>query len=109
MNAMYVMEYKNDKGSGFGVICLVRGKILGTDVVLSRYEGTYHVENGRLIALGAIRATVISPLITGAVLQPGASLRLSFDWPADFTDDSVLNVEVGQETVSVTLTKIGDF
>ena len=109
MNAMYIMDYGNRANLSAGAICFVDGTILGTDLDRSRYKGAYHLENGFVIGKGTITATTRINLVTGGVLEPGQSLDLSFDWPKGFPDDSMLNVVVGQRTVNVNLTKIGDF
>ena len=108
-SALYVMEYQGTGGGGGGVLYIGSGKILGGDIHLSRYEGSYVESGGRLIGKATITATRTgSLLVTGVTLDPGESLSISVDWPDDFADGSLLSAEVGGRPVQVILTKIGD-
>ena len=109
MSALYIMEYQGAGGLGAGVLYIGKGMILGTDVGLSRYEGTYVEEGGRLIATATITATRPgSTLVTGALLPPGSSLSITANWPANFANGSLQSVGVNGAEVQVVLQKIGD-
>lgn len=109
MRALYVMNYLGSTGLGAGVLYIGNGQILGTDVGMSRYEGSYVEEGGRIRGTAKITATIPgSTLVTGAVLPPGGSLPISVDWPEDFANGSAQLATVGRQEVQVTLTKIGD-
>ena len=109
MRALYVMNYLGSTGIGAGVLYIGNGQILGTDVGLSRYEGTYVEDGGRIRGTAAITATAPgSALVTGAALPSGGSLPISVDWPADFANGSPQVATVGGQQVQVALTKIGD-
>ena len=57
MRALYVMNYLGSTGIGAGVLYIGNGQILGTDVGLSRYEGTYVEDGGRIRGTATITAT----------------------------------------------------
>ena len=108
-SALYAMEYQGNIGLGGGCLYNGNGKILGTDIHLSRYKGDYVERGGRLIGKGTLTATrTSSSLVTGVTLDLGKSLPISMDWPVDFADGSIHSAEVGGRPVQVVLTKIGD-
>ncbi|MDE0457063.1 MAG: hypothetical protein OXI15_07225 [Chromatiales bacterium] len=110
MSALYIMEYQGTGGSlGAGVLYIGRGRILGTDIGRSRYEGTYVERDGRVLAKARITAGRNSGfLVTGVTLPPGQSLPIEADWPLDFADGAIQSVKVDGATVHVSLEKIGD-
>lgn len=109
MSALYIMRYLGQTGIGFGSVYVGNGVILGVDVANGRYKGTYTEEGGRV----KVTAQLSAPpggcmLVTGAQLQPGQSVPLTADWPANFADGQAKAISVLGGEVQVTFEKVGD-
>lgn len=109
MNALYIMRYLGASDSGYGVIFIGRGTILGVDIGNIRYAGSYTESSDRIHLKGTMKATQPgSKLVTKQVLPVGHELQLIADWPASFADGSPQKIVVGGHPVEITLEKIGD-
>lgn len=109
MSALYVMRYLGQTGSGFGVMYIGKGVVLGVDEENGRYTGTYNESGGRLKA----NVTLSAPqggttLVTGDVLPEGQSVALSADLSSSFADGYAETIMVMGQKVLVTFEKIGD-
>jgi hypothetical protein len=109
MSALYAMRYIGRTGMGDGVLYIGRGKVVGADAGNGRYHGTYADAAGRVKA----EITMSFPksagvLVTGQPMPVGSSLKMTADWPANFTDGSPQTIMVNGSPVSVTFEKIGD-
>lgn len=108
MNALYLMEYGAGAGHTVGVLYIGRGLILGLDVRMVRYEGTYDEDRptiaARITLTGGIPGTT---LVTGYPLEPGRSLQVDIEWPHDL-EDGPQEVFVHRASATVQLEKIGD-
>jgi hypothetical protein len=108
MSSLYVMRYVGQTGLGFGVVGFGGGKILGIDVANARYQGSYSDAGGRLKGTVSLTAKQAATLVTGATLQPGQSVQMSFDWPADLGNGQPQAIMVAGRQVQVTFEKIGE-
>lgn len=109
MSALYIMRYGGIDGSGGGTLYIGNGKILGADVGLCRYAGTYE-ENGGVIN-GKATVTALkpdTPLVTGITLQANMSLPIEATLPVDFDTGELHTVFVAGQMVQVSFEKLGD-
>ena len=107
--ALYIMEYVGATGgAGAGVLYIGNGQVVGTDILKSRYKGSYTIEGGRVKVEAALTAPTTLSLVTGAMVNAGQSIRITADLPMHFGSGMPVQVTVGGQPVKVRLEKVGD-
>ena len=107
--ALYIMEYVGSAGdAGAGVIYIGNGQVVGTDILKSRYKGSYTVEGGRVKLEATLTVPSTLSLVTGATVNPGQSVGIKADLPMHFGSGMPVQVTVGGQPVTVRLEKVGD-
>lgn len=108
MSALYVVRYLGQSGTGFGVIYIGKGKVVGTDITNGRFEGGYTEGGGRMKANIKMHVPAGTVPITGQQISQPTTIPLLADWPVAFADGTPQSIMIAGRPVSVTFEKIGD-
>jgi hypothetical protein len=111
MNAIFALYYTGVAGSGFGLVMLREGTIVGADAAGGIYDGRYSLEDdGRRVA-GKVQLQVPpdTGLVTGAASGPApALLEIPLSLPADLGGGKVVPVNTTTGPVNVIFRKLRD-
>lgn len=108
MSALYIMRLSGQSGMKAGALYVGKNIVVGVDVGGIKYDGTYQVADGRIIAKAKMFVPAGVQLVTGQLVQQATQIDITADWPVDFANGQPQQIAVQGQSVAVTFEKIRD-
>ena len=105
MKPNYTIRYHGISGEGHGSFYIGDGRVEGTDVGNSTYQGSYEEKEGRLVGTVTLTSSG-NPLVTGQTPPRGAKIPISFSLAPDFGNGQTSTLSVAGAKVQVSFYKI---
>ena len=104
MDGIFAGYFTGALGSGFGIFVIGSGQIVGADVGRVKFDGTYEIDAGTEMLVGAMKITVPAntPTINGRPMAPTeSSYTFDLTLPKDLGGEKFHRIETPFGAVNV--------
>lgn len=95
VDGIYLVNYTGRQGIGAATITLSKEQVFGADVAGGEYEGTYKIQNEKIVGNIVMHVPAGVPLVTGAPVSPVPyTVPISFTFPAAMQEKQVIQTQI---------------
>jgi hypothetical protein len=108
IDGFYVAYLTGKAGSGFAMLILRNGKIIGADPLGVTYDGIYtsKTDDGYSVELESAWPPNIALILGGHTGPDGEAVQLNFDLGQNFTDKDYITIQTPRGPVNAKFVKI---